>query len=137
MVAGEILAEERVSRAERLTSTLEWDNKAQGRSAVISGCRSLTVTFKSTGKKLPPGEESMDFEKDQFEDDEELSRLEEDDELGGETIIEAEEEILTVEEEPAEEAEQETAARPAPKATAKKPAPKAAKKPAKKAAKKP
>ena len=26
----------------------------------------------------------MDFEKDQFEDDDELSRLEEDDELGGE-----------------------------------------------------
>jgi len=38
----------------------------------------------------------MDFEKDQFEDDEELSRLEEDEELGGEAegVIEEEEEIL-------------------------------------------
>ena len=52
----------------------------------------------------------MDFEKDQFEEDEELSRLEEDDELGGETIIEEEEDVLAVEEEPAEEGEGEAGA---------------------------
>ena len=54
----------------------------------------------------------MDLEKDQFEDDDELSRLEEDEELGGETegvIEEEEEEILTIDEEPAEEAEEEPA----------------------------
>ena len=46
----------------------------------------------------------MDFEKDQFEDDDELSRLEEDDEPGGEGIVEEEEEeILAVEDEAAEE----------------------------------
>ena len=60
----------------------------------------------------------MDFEKEPFEDDEELSRLEEDDELGGgETIVEEEEEeILSVDEEPADEGEGEQA-RPAPKNT--------------------
>ena len=57
----------------------------------------------------------MEFEKDQFEDDDELSRLEDDEELGGESgnIIEEEAEILSVEEEPAEEA---PTARLAPKA---------------------
>ena len=39
---------------------------------------------RTTGKKVPHGEESMEHEKDQFEDDEELSRLEDDEELGGE-----------------------------------------------------
>ena len=78
----------------------------------------------------------MDFEKDQFEEDDELSRLEDDDELGGdgEGITEEEEEILVVEEEPTEEGEEEPAEKPAPKAAPKKAAPKkAAKKPAKKA----
>jgi hypothetical protein len=82
-----------------LTSTLEWDNKAKDGAAVFSGRRE--VKTERRGRRLrrkPPGEESMDFEKDQFEEDEELSRLEEDDELGGETIVEEEEEeILSVE----------------------------------------
>ena len=95
----------------------------------------------------------MDFEKDNFEDDNELSRLEEDEELGGETqeMVETEEEELAiVGEEPEEEAPASRpapAARPAPKKAAKKkaapkkkakakPKKKAAKKPAKKAAKK-
>ena len=68
----------------------------------------------------------MDFEKDNFEDDNELSRLEEEDELGvGDEIVETEEEeILITEEEP-------VASAPAPKA-AYKPAAKPAKKSAKK-----
>ncbi len=68
----------------------------------------------------------MEFEKDQFEEDDELSRLDDDEELGseGDATIE-EEEILLVEDEPAEEGEEEPAAKPAPKA-----APKAAPKPA-------
>jgi len=64
------------------------------------------------------------FEKDNFEDDNELSRLEEEDELGGgDEIVETEEEeILITEEEP-------VAAAPAPKAASK-----PAAKPTKKAA---
>ena len=49
----------------------------------------------------------MDFEKESFEDDNELSRLEEDEELGGETqeMVETEEEeLVVVGEEPEEEA---------------------------------
>jgi len=86
----------------------------------------------------------MDFEKEGFEDDNELSRLEEDEELGGESqeIVETEEEELAiVGEEPEEEApapRPAPAARPAQKKTAKKKAAprKKAKKPARKAAKK-
>ncbi|HEX2714657.1 MAG TPA: hypothetical protein VHM88_20885 [Candidatus Acidoferrales bacterium] len=64
----------------------------------------------------------MDFEKDNFEDENELSRLEDDEELGGETqeIVEAEEEELAiVGEEPDEQA---PAPRPAPNPAAKRPA---------------
>ena len=98
-----------------MTSMLEWDNKASGRRAVLSGLRNKQLVTKE-----PPREERMDFEKDQFEDDDELSRLEEDEELGGEAesvIEEEEEEILAIDEEPAEEAEEATrpAAKPAPK----------------------
>jgi hypothetical protein len=102
---------------------------------------------RTTGKKVPHGEESMEFEKDQFEDDEELSRLEDDEELGGEpgAIVEEEEELLIVEEEPGDEGDEpaaKPAAKPAPKPSTKKAAPKKAakkkaKKPAKKAKKKP
>src|SRR6266478_2119403 len=70
----------------------------------------------------------MAFQKDNFEDDNELSRLEDDEELGGEAeeVVEAEEEELTiVGEEPGEPA---PAPKPAPKPAAKKPAKKAAKK---------
>src|SRR6516162_106774 len=118
---------------------LEWDNKASGRRAVLSG---LPNRVKQLVPKERPGEERMDLEKDQFEDDDELSRGEEDEELGGEAegvVEEEEEEGLAIDEEPAEEAEEEPAARPAPKAAPKKAAaPKAkAKKPAKKATKAP
>jgi len=87
----------------------------------------------------------MDFEKESFDDDNELSRLEDDEELAGEgqEIVETEEEELAiVGEEPEEEA---PPSRPAPKPAPKKAAPKKkakakpkkkAKKPAKKAAKK-
>lgn len=95
----------------------------------------------------------MDFEKENFEDDNELSQLEDEEELGGESqeIVETEEEELAiVGEAPEEEAPAPrpgTAARPAAKKTAakKKPAPKKkakakpkkkAKKPSRKAAKK-
>ena len=83
----------------------------------------------SRGPEIPAGEDGMDFEKDNFEDDNELSRLENDEELGGETeeIVEAEEELVIVGEEP----EQESAApasKPASKPAARKRAKKAAKK---------
>jgi len=53
----------------------------------------------------------MEFEKDQFEDDEELSRLDDDEELGGEPggVVEEEEELLIVEEEPGDEGDEPTA----------------------------
>src|SRR4030081_1932416 len=90
------------------------------------------------GPEIPLGEDGMDFEKDNFEDDNELSRLEDDEELGGETeeIVEAEEELVIVGEDLDEAA---PAPRPAAKPAAKKRPKKAAKKkPArkKKAAKK-
>jgi hypothetical protein len=80
------------------------------------------------GPKIPPGEDGMEIEKDNFEDDNELSRLEDDEELVGEAeeIVETEEEdLVIVGEEPEEEA---PAPKPAPKPAAKKPAKKAAKK---------
>jgi hypothetical protein len=83
------------------------------------------------GSEIPPGEDGMDFEKDNFEDDNELSRLEDEEELGGEVreIVETEEEELAiVGEEPEEEA---PAPKPAPKPAAKKPAANVAKKGAK------
>jgi hypothetical protein len=84
----------------------------------------------------------MELEKDNFEDDNELSRLEADEELGGGDLVETEEEeIAIVSEEPEESAPRPAAARPAPKKKAKKRPAKKAKKagkkrPAKKAAKK-
>src|SRR6266851_813397 len=74
----------------------------------------------SRGPEIPAGEDGMDFEKDNFEDDNELSRLENDEELGGET-----EEI--VEEEPEEESAA-PASKPASRPAARKRAKKAAKK---------
>jgi len=101
-----------------------------------------------TSGKIPPGEDGMDFDKDNFDDETELSPLEEE-ELGGETegLTETEEEELIIsEEEPAEEAAK-PPKKAAPKKAAAKKAPakkaktaakkkKAAKKPVKKAAKK-
>ena len=103
-----------------------------------------------TSGKIPPGEDGMDFDKDNFDDETELSPLEEE-ELGGETegLVETEEEELIItEEEPAEAAPKpKPAKKAAPKKAAAKKAPakkakaapkkkKAAKKPVKKAAKK-
>jgi hypothetical protein len=103
-----------------------------------------------TSGKIPPGEDGMDFDKDNFDDETELSPLEEE-ELGGETegLVETEEEELIItEEEPAAAAPKpKPAKKAAPKKAAAKKAPakkakaapkkkKAAKKPVKKAAKK-
>ena len=78
----------------------------------------------------------MDLEKDNFEEDE-LSGLEEDGELGGEDVVETEEEELIIGGD--EEGDEEPAEAPAPKAKATKPAPvkPAAKSAPKAAAKKP
>src|SRR5712692_10790935 len=69
-----------------------------------NSCRSsnLLAPFWNGAQRFPAGEDGMDFEKDNFEDDNELSRLENDEELGGETeeIVEAEEELVIVGEEP-------------------------------------
>jgi hypothetical protein len=118
-----------------LTTTAEWDNKSQGQANVGSGWCSVPRT---PGKVEPPGEESMEFEKDQFEEDDELSRLD-DDELGGDGEgITEEEEILVVEEEPSEEGDEEPVEKAAPKAAPKKATPKkTVKKAPKKAPKKP
>jgi hypothetical protein len=82
----------------------------------------------------------MDIEKDAFEDDDELSRLDEEDELvgDGDEVIETEEGTLTIVEEEPEEAlpVPKVAPRPAAKKPAKKKAAKKAPKKAKKAAKK-
>jgi hypothetical protein len=86
----------------------------------------------TSGKKIPPGEDGMDFEKDNFDEETELSPLE-DEELGedGEGLVETEEEELIISEEEPE------AAAPAKKVPAPKPAAKkAAPKPKKAAAKK-
>jgi len=84
------------------------------------------------GQQILPGEDGMDFEKDNFDDETELSPLE-DEELGGESdgLVETEEEELIITEEPEEEAAPKPAAKPA----AKKSAPKAKKAAAKKAKK--
>jgi hypothetical protein len=86
--------------------------------------------LRATSAGFPPGEDGMDFEKDHFEEDNELSRLEEDEELAGEgdEIVEVEEEEIVI-------GEEEPAAKPV--AAKAKAAPKPATKPAKKAAKKP
>jgi hypothetical protein len=89
------------------------------------------------GQQIPPGEDGMDFEKDNFDDETEISPLE-DEELGGETdgLVETEEEELIIGEEPEEEAAPKPAVKPAVKKAAPKPKKAAAKKaPAKKAKK--
>jgi hypothetical protein len=113
----------RSDAAECLTTLQEYDNNG----AAAEGSWRLQLMQHPTrppARGFAPREDGMDFEKDNFEDDNELSRLEEEDELGGgEEIVETEEEeILITEEEP-------VAAAPAAKA-----APKPAAKPAKKAA---
>src|SRR6516165_12626723 len=84
-----------------------------------------------TSGKIPPGEDGMDFEKDNFDEETELSPLE-DEELAddGEGLVETEEEELIIGEEEPEEAPA-----PAKKVAAPKPAAKkAAAKPKKAAA---
>jgi hypothetical protein len=87
----------------------------------------------------------MNLEKDQFEEDDELSRLEDDEDLGAEPEAVIEEEEILIVEGPGDDAEEVPVAKAAPKKTAPKPpakkaaakvAPKAAKKAAKKPAKK-
>src|SRR6266850_1412471 len=125
--------------AECLTTSSECDNngaRAGRHSRELWPEQRLLGPFFCPDPKIPPREDGMDIEKDSFEDDNELSRLE-DEELGGETeeIVEEEEELVIVGEEPEEVA---PAPKPASKPAAKKRAKKAAKKkPArKKAAKK-
>src|ERR1700722_12244454 len=130
--------------AELLTTSGEYGNNGQG-----FGARSRAKTlrpFAATPTRhvpsgvpgcdasggIPPGEDGMDLEKDNFEEDNELAGLEEDDELGGDDVVETEEEELII----GDEGDEEPGEAPAPKAA--KPAPKAAKsaaaKPAPKAA---
>jgi hypothetical protein len=94
--------------------------------------RDPVTGFDASGGILP-GEDGMDLEKDNFEE-EELSGLEEDDELPGDAdVVETEEEELIITDEEPEEAPA-PAARPAPRTASKSAAAKpAAKKPAKKA----
>jgi hypothetical protein len=109
--------------AECLTTLGEYDNNGAGIGARIYSGHTASCP-ESTGR-IPQGEDGMDLEKDNFEDDNELSGLEEDDELGGEVVETEEEELIIGEEEPEKPA---PAARPAaPKPAAKKPAKKAAK----------
>jgi hypothetical protein len=88
----------------------------------------------TSGKKIPPGEDGMDFEKDNFDDETELSPLE-DEEVGGDGdgLVETEEEELIISEEPEEEAVPKPAAKPASKPAAKKVPPKPKKAAVKKA----
>src|ERR1700680_1373815 len=74
-----------------------------------------------TSGRIPPGEDGMDIEKDNFEEENELSGLEEDDELGGDAadVVETEEEELIIGEEEPEEAPRPAAPKPAPKAAPK------------------
>ena len=92
---------------------------------------------RTSGKQVPPGEERMNLEKDQFEEDDELSRLEDDEDLGGDAEATVEEEEILIVEEPGDDGEEAPAAKAAPKKAPKPPAKKAAAKTAPKAAKKP
>jgi hypothetical protein len=106
-----------------LTTPGEYDNNGAGIGAGIYSGR--TASCPETSGRIPPGEDGMDL-KDNFEDDNELSGLEEDDELGAEVVETEEEELIIGEEEP----------EPAPAPLARPVAPKPAKRPAKKASKK-
>src|SRR5882724_1976246 len=83
--------------AECLTTSGECDNNGAraGRHSRGLGQNSDPWARFCPDPKIPPREDGMDIEKDGFEDDNELSRLE-DEELGGETeeIVEEEEELV-------------------------------------------
>jgi hypothetical protein len=120
-------------RSESLTLPAEYDTNA---TVVCRACGWLIAAPAPTRRaKIPPGEDGMDFEKDNFEDETELSPLE-DEELGGDGdgLVETEEEELIISEvEPEEEAVPKPAAKPASKPAAKKVAPKPKKAAVKKA----
>jgi hypothetical protein len=124
--------------AEYLTTSNEYDNNGAWRGGLQETPAEAATCWPllEWGSEIPPGEDGMDFEKDNFEDDNELSRLEDEEELGGEAheIVETEEEELAiVGEEPEEEA---PAPKPAPRPAARKPAKVAKKKAAPKKKKK-
>ena len=96
----------RKKTAECLTTSGECDNNGArvGRHATeLWSEQRLLGSFFYPDPKIPPREDGMDIDKDSFEDDNELSRLE-DEELGGETeeVVEEEEELVIVGEEPEE-----------------------------------
>ncbi len=109
-----------------MTTLREYDNNGGRSERRFSDPSSVA---RAGGPKIPLGEDGMDFKKDNFEDDNELSRLEDDEELGSGEIVETEEEELTV------ISEEPEAAVPAPKAPPKPAVRKRAKR-AKKVAKK-
>src|SRR5258707_6283500 len=117
--------------AECLTTPGECDNNGAGFGARIYSGR--TASCPKTSGRIPPGEDGMDLEKDKFQDDNELSGLEEDDELAGGEVVETEEEELMIGEEEPETAPAPAARPAAPSPAPKKPAKKAPKKKAKKA----
>src|SRR5258708_14335171 len=95
------------SLAERLTTLGECDNNGAGIGARIYSGR--TASCPEPSGRIPPGEDGMDLEKDNFEEDNELAGLEEDDELTGEVVETEEEELIIGKEEP------DTAPPPAPR----------------------
>src|SRR5580704_13873178 len=142
-------------RAECLTTSSEYDNNGARlwspvyRTPAVAAIPTRHVRSGFAGSDasggIPPGEDGMDLEKDNFEEENELSGLEEDDELAGDAdVVETEEEELIITDEepeeaakPAPKAAPKPAAKPAAKKAAAKPAAKPAKKaPAKKAKKK-
>ena len=127
--------------AECLTTSSEYDNNGarlwSGKLQPLQRYRLDTCgpcTGLAASGGIPPGEDGMDLEKDNFEEENELTGLEEDDELPGDAdVVETEEEELIIGDEEPEEAPA-PAAKPAPKPASKPAAKKAASKPAKKAA---
>jgi hypothetical protein len=120
------------TRSESLTLPAEYDTNA---TVVCRACGWLIAAPAPIRRaKIPPGEDGMDFEKDNFDDETELSPLE-DEELGGDGdgLVETEEEELIISEEPEEEAVPKPAAKPASKPAAKKVPPKPKKAAVKKA----
>src|SRR3984893_19539544 len=92
------------ARRERLTTLREYDNNGAGLGAGIpvpGRCSDSNPIRRARYiGKIPLGEDGMDLEKDNFEEDNELSGLEEDDELGGDAAEVEEEELIIGEEEP-------------------------------------
>jgi hypothetical protein len=134
LFSGIASANFRVVLAEYLTTPREYDNYGAGFGEGRTNSSHCSAQGSVTRGK-PPGEDGMDLEKDNFEEDNELSGLEEDDELGDDSgdVVEVEEEELIIGEEEPEEGAPAPAAKPAAKKPAKKAPAKKAKKPAPKA----